>query len=279
MGSCRTRAELLGDLAAGVRTAIIRPGKEGSGIDTTRMTPADSVWDSGLDAKLRSAAAMRLVRENDVPGERGANVTIIQGWNEIAELVGRGTSCCRHRLCSWFSVSAAGTAKEQLVCKTCAGRYSTWRGFLLHNSHGKNRECASLRGYWMCKKCCRPFHQKGAFIAHEKTCKGPAPASTQLPISETEQKSTKSRRLESGKAVSSGTADADQQQAALRVVSTSFFSTEEVEKKMRKRTWQSSTSEEPRLKKVLPRGVNVVVGRLFQPHHSLIVHVVSQLTM
>ena len=156
----------------------------------------------------------------------------------------------------------------QLVCKTCTGRYTTYRGFLLHNSNGTRRDCASQRGYWMCRKCCRPFHNKGSFVTHEKTCKGPASASMQLPISETEQKSTKSRRLESGKAVSSGTADADQQPAALRVVSTSFFSTEEVERKMRKRTWQSSISEEPRLKKVRPRDVSFFVSWLFQAHTS-----------
>lgn len=256
--SCRLRAELLGDLAAGVRTAVIRPSNtEGTGIDTTRMPlrTGDLQWNPDLDSKLCSAAAMRVVRENDHPGKRGAGSgakTVISGWDEISEHVGKSGSSCRHRWMSMYKVRAAGQDKEVLVCTLCSAKFKTYRSLLLHNQQGNMRDCASSRGYWMCKRCCRPFLHKSAYTMHERACEGPAP----MPEPEDqkgEQNSAKSRRLADGKSPSSSAAAATKEEKpppSLRVVASSFFSSEEVEKKMRKRTWQSSTSEEARLSRV-----------------------------
>lgn len=240
--SCRARAELLGDLAAGLRTATIGPGKGGTGIDTTRMPLAEASWNPVLDAKLCSAAAMRVARENDRSGNH-----VVNGWPEISKLVGKSISSCRHRLQCLFTITAVGTDKEQLQCTLCRVNFKTYRNMLLHNSCGKQRDCASKRGYWLCKKCCRPFHHKSGFISHCRTCKGPA--STPALTSDEEQSGIKSRRVSGGPASPSAAANVDQP-PSLKVVSTSFFSSKEVEKKMRKRTWQCSVSEEARLSKV-----------------------------
>jgi hypothetical protein len=254
--SCRKRAELLGDSAAGLKTAIVvRPGKGNAGINMTRKPPVETPWNPILDAKLCSAAAMRVVKQNDHPGKRGGGSTkLIQGWNEIAQVVGKSLPSCRHRLHCLFTVSAAGTGNEKLACTLCGASFKTYRSLLLHNSHGSNRDCAATRGYWLCKRCCRPFHHKAAFVIHDRSCTGLATTSTQPPIpeqeQEQEQKSAKSKRLAGGKTSPAGPATADQSPPALQVVSSSFCSSKEVEKKMRKRTWQSCTSEEPRLSKV-----------------------------
>ncbi len=151
---------------------------------------------------------------------------------------------------SLFTISAAGTDKEKFACTLCNVSYKKYRSLLLHNSCGTTRDCASKRGYWLCKSCCRPFLHKAAWVIHDRSCTGPCLASTQSVISEQEQKSSKGRRLAGGKRSVPGASTANQSPAALRVVSSSFFSSEAVEKKMRKRAWQSSASEEPRLSKV-----------------------------
>ncbi len=249
--SCRARAELLGDLAAGLRTTIVGPGKEGAGIDTKRMPAVEPPWNPVLDAKLCSAAAMRVITQNDHLGKHGTGGKgLVQGWDEIAQEVGKSLSACRHRLTCLFTISAAGTDKEKFTCTLCKVDYKKYKSLLLHNSHGTTRDCASNRGYWLCKSCCRPFHHKSAWVIHDRSCTGPCPTSTKSPIFEQEQRSAKARRLAGRKTSPSGTATANQAPAALRVVPSSFFSNEVVEKKMLKRTWQSSASEEPRLSKV-----------------------------
>ena len=259
--SCRRRAELLDDFA-GLKTAIMRPLKGNAGIDMTRKPPVETSWNPILDAKLRSAAAMHVVMQNDQPGKHGGSSTqLIQGWNEIAQLVGKSLPSCRHRLQSLFMASASGAGNGKFACTLCGAGFKTFRSLLLHNSHGSNRDCAATRGYWLCETCCRPFHHKAAFVIHARSCTGLAPTSKQPPRpeqqqeQEQEQKIKNSRALAGLKTSSAGLATADQSPAALRVVSSSFFSSKQVEQKMRKRTWQSCTSEEPRLSKVRVRAV------------------------
>lgn len=196
--SCRGRAELLGDLAAGLRSTTVRPGKEGAGIDTKRIPAVEPAWNPVLDAKLCSAAAMRVIKENDGQGKHGTGGKgLVQGWDEIVQEVGKSSSACRHRLQSLFKFSAPGTDKEKFICALCNGSYKKYKTLLLHNSHG-TRDCASERGYWLCKSCYRPFYHKAAWMIHNRSCTGPCPTSTHSPISEEEQRSIKARRLTSG---------------------------------------------------------------------------------
>ena len=142
----------------------------------------------------------------------------------------------------------AGTAKEYITCTRCkTQRFKTFKGFLLHNGLS-GQECASQRGYWMCKKCCQPFKSLQGFVSHEKSCTGPPVLADEDEHSSKKVKGSDGKswgkRSEGGQ---SDDDDAPDRPPSLRLVSSSFFSSEEVEKKMRKRTWQSSASEEARL--------------------------------
>ena len=250
--SCKRRSELLSNLAAGLKAINIKSGKSGTGVDTSKFQPltADS-WCPELDAKLCSATALRINVANDHPGLRGKSKTVVVGWPAIAEATGKTEGSCRHRLQMLCTTVNAGSAKEYISCTRCkTQRFKTFKGFLVHNGLNGS-DCATQRGYWMCKKCCQPFKMGARFAAHEKSCKGP-PARAADDDEHSSKKWKGSEGKSWGKRTAGGQSDDDDGDEAdrppsLRSVSSSFFSSEEVEKKMRKRTWQSSTSEEARL--------------------------------
>jgi len=96
--SCKGRAELLSNMAAGLKAIKIKPGKSGTGVDTSKIEiPTADSWSPELDAKLCSAAALRVNVANDHPGLR-ANKSVVIGWPAIAEATGRTIGSCKHRL-------------------------------------------------------------------------------------------------------------------------------------------------------------------------------------
>ena len=270
--SCRSRAVLLKVKAAKVKCAV-KPGHTGR----SSAPGHKDEWSAAQDALLRSNAALHLNEKYDKPGKRRGQGKFMFSWAPIAVAVGRQEVACRARVKRLIEMTGeVGTLGEKLECRTCKMKFKSYRGALTHN--GTSDDCAHQRGYWFCRLCCKPFQSKSGFRQHEKTCttrvksrfinphQRPAGVGVAAVGSASAKGGVKGDpKLESSSSAAAAAAgdkgkrpgpkqdgngwerSKTSPQPQLHVVSSSFFMSENVEKRMRKHTWQCKTTDEERL--------------------------------
>ena len=171
--ACRARAILIGAVPSDKRRKRVK-GRRSHGNKRGAESGSDhQPWTVQEEGVLRTAAALHSNAELDKPGMRptSGNGRGMFSWGPIVELVGgnRTENSCRSRLRRMSELQGtAGSADESLACTTCNLKFSSYRGLLTHN--GYKMECASKRGIWLCKLCCKAFHTKAIYMQHEKQC-------------------------------------------------------------------------------------------------------------